>query len=267
MRFVLLAAALSRRGRSPLRPPRRGGAPVADGLRHGQARRARTRRLPAHGGRQGRPGPPERGRGGGQVDRPASGPAVVAEGALATLAQRAAVALGRLARLGMPGRRAVRGRHGRQGRRSAAELHHRHGRGADREPQGPLPVTEVRERPWMTALEGLGYAFDPLDRCSYLREDAAAVAALRARPDARAVLIARDMPVFAQEAPRASNRFCRSPRPTRSDRCGSRRCSAGCPAARRCSPRSCPTKRWSSSRTRATAFSTGACWSSRGATT
>jgi NAD+ diphosphatase len=48
----------------------------------------------------------------------------------------------------------------------------------------------------MTALEGLGYAFDPLDRASYTREDAAAVAGLRDRPDARAVLIARDMPIL-----------------------------------------------------------------------
>ncbi len=52
----------------------------------------------------------------------------------------------------------------------------------------------------MTSLEGLGYAFDPLDRASYLRDDAAAVAALRARPDARAVLIARDMPVLGKGA-------------------------------------------------------------------
>lgn len=52
----------------------------------------------------------------------------------------------------------------------------------------------------MTSLEGLGYASDPLDRASYLREDAAAVAALRERSDARAVLIARDMPVLRQTA-------------------------------------------------------------------
>src|SRR5208283_3831895 len=52
----------------------------------------------------------------------------------------------------------------------------------------------------MTALEGLGYAFDPLDRASALRENAAALAALRARPDARAVLIARDMPVLHKGA-------------------------------------------------------------------
>ncbi|RBP08227.1 NAD+ diphosphatase [Roseiarcus fermentans] len=52
----------------------------------------------------------------------------------------------------------------------------------------------------MTALEGLGYACDPLDRGGYLREDAAAVARLRARPDARAVVIARDMPVLRKGA-------------------------------------------------------------------
>ena len=52
----------------------------------------------------------------------------------------------------------------------------------------------------MTSLEGLGYAFDPLDRASNLREDAGAVAALRARPDARAVLVARDMPVLRRGA-------------------------------------------------------------------
>ena len=47
----------------------------------------------------------------------------------------------------------------------------------------------------MPPLEGLGYAADPLDRASALRDDAAAIAALRARPDARVLLIARDMPV------------------------------------------------------------------------
>ena len=48
----------------------------------------------------------------------------------------------------------------------------------------------------MPLLEGLGYAADPLDRASALREDAPALAALRARPDARVLLIARDMPVL-----------------------------------------------------------------------
>jgi NAD+ diphosphatase len=53
----------------------------------------------------------------------------------------------------------------------------------------------------MTALEGLGYASDPLDRASHVREDAAAVAELRARADARAVVIARDMPILRTGAP------------------------------------------------------------------
>jgi NAD+ diphosphatase len=48
----------------------------------------------------------------------------------------------------------------------------------------------------MPPLEGLGYAADPLDRASALRDDGAALAALRARPDARVILIARDMPVL-----------------------------------------------------------------------
>jgi NAD+ diphosphatase len=45
-------------------------------------------------------------------------------------------------------------------------------------------------------LEGLGFAVDWFDRASYRREDAAEVARLRARDDARALLIARDMPVL-----------------------------------------------------------------------
>ncbi len=48
----------------------------------------------------------------------------------------------------------------------------------------------------MPPLEGLGYAADPLNRASELRDDAAALAALRARPDACVLLIARDMPVL-----------------------------------------------------------------------
>jgi NAD+ diphosphatase len=48
----------------------------------------------------------------------------------------------------------------------------------------------------MPPLEGLGYAVDPLDRASMLRDDADAVAALRARPDARVLIIARDTPVL-----------------------------------------------------------------------
>ena len=91
-----------------------------------------------------------------------------------------------LARRGVPGRRAVRGRHGGQGRRSAARLHHRLRRRAGREPQGALSLsaTPIGGRA-MTSLDGLGFAADPLDRASDRREDAAAVAALRARADAR----------------------------------------------------------------------------------
>lgn len=48
----------------------------------------------------------------------------------------------------------------------------------------------------MAALEGLGFAVDWVDRGSYSREDPAEVARLRARDDARALLIARDMPVL-----------------------------------------------------------------------
>jgi NAD+ diphosphatase len=45
-------------------------------------------------------------------------------------------------------------------------------------------------------LDGLAFIADPLDRAMERREDAEAVAALRARADARAILIARDMPVL-----------------------------------------------------------------------
>ena len=45
-------------------------------------------------------------------------------------------------------------------------------------------------------LDGLGYAADPLDRISDRRDDAGAMSALHARSDARAILIARDMPVL-----------------------------------------------------------------------
>ncbi len=48
----------------------------------------------------------------------------------------------------------------------------------------------------MAALEGLAFAVDWFDRASYRREDPAEVARLRARDDARALLIARDMPVL-----------------------------------------------------------------------
>src|SRR5580693_5397199 len=58
----------------------------------------------------------------------------------------------------------------------------------------------ILERPFgeepMTKLDGLGFAVDPLDRLSYRREDADDVARLRARDEARAILIARDMPVL-----------------------------------------------------------------------
>ena len=52
----------------------------------------------------------------------------------------------------------------------------------------------------MTPLDGLAFAADPLDRASYRREDKAEVADLRARDDARAIVIARDMPVLSKSA-------------------------------------------------------------------
>ena len=54
----------------------------------------------------------------------------------------------------------------------------------------------------MARLEGLGFAVDWGDRVSYWREDPARVAALRADKDARAILIARDMPVLRKNGPR-----------------------------------------------------------------
>ena len=48
-------------------------------------------------------------------------------------------------------------------------------------------------------LDGLSFIDDPLDRISYRRDDAADVAALRLRPDARVLLIARDMPVLGKK--------------------------------------------------------------------
>jgi NAD+ diphosphatase len=45
---------------------------------------------------------------------------------------------------------------------------------------------------------GFGFAGAPLDRLSERREDAPYLAALRARPDAKAVLFARDMPLLAR---------------------------------------------------------------------
>jgi NAD+ diphosphatase len=49
-------------------------------------------------------------------------------------------------------------------------------------------------------LEGLGFAADPLDRATDRRDNVEAIAALRARADARAILIARDMPVMMKSA-------------------------------------------------------------------
>ena len=48
----------------------------------------------------------------------------------------------------------------------------------------------------MAHLEGLGFAVDRFDRGSYRREDPVEVARLRALDDARALLIARDMPLL-----------------------------------------------------------------------
>jgi NAD+ diphosphatase len=48
----------------------------------------------------------------------------------------------------------------------------------------------------LATLEGLGFAVDWVDRASYWREHPTEVARLRARDDARALLIARDMPVL-----------------------------------------------------------------------
>jgi NAD+ diphosphatase len=48
----------------------------------------------------------------------------------------------------------------------------------------------------LATLEGLGYVVDWFDRGSYRREDRVEVARLRARENARALLIARDMPVL-----------------------------------------------------------------------
>jgi NAD+ diphosphatase len=48
----------------------------------------------------------------------------------------------------------------------------------------------------LPTLEGLGYVVDYFDRGSYRREDPVEVARLRAREDARTLLIARDMPIL-----------------------------------------------------------------------
>ena len=55
-----------------------------------------------------------------------------------------------------------------------------------------------------TADRSFGFRFhgNPLDRASERREDAAAIAALRSRPDARTLLFARDMPILAKGDPR-----------------------------------------------------------------
>ncbi len=52
----------------------------------------------------------------------------------------------------------------------------------------------------MATLEGLGYVVDWFDRGSYRREDPVEVARLRASESARALLIARDMPVLRNDA-------------------------------------------------------------------
>jgi NAD+ diphosphatase len=49
-------------------------------------------------------------------------------------------------------------------------------------------------------LEGLGFVVDSFDRGSYRREDPVEVARLRAREDARALIVARDMPVLRKTA-------------------------------------------------------------------
>ena len=95
----------------------------------------------------------------------------------------------------------------------------------------------------MAALEGLGFAVDWVDRGSYWREDPAEVARLRALDDARALLIARDMPVLRNgesglDSPPADER-------DRGARRGAGRGAAGpcVRAARRSSPRCCRTRR------------------------
>src|SRR5271169_4184887 len=117
----------------------------------------------------------------------------------------------------MPGRRAIRIGHGREGRRSALALHHRLRRRARLEPEGAVSLScgpaalrlELPRLPRqsageiaaeggqaLAALEGLGFAVDWFDRGSYRREDPLEVARMRGRDDARALLIARDMPVL-----------------------------------------------------------------------
>ncbi|HEY1452359.1 MAG TPA: NAD(+) diphosphatase [Roseiarcus sp.] len=52
----------------------------------------------------------------------------------------------------------------------------------------------------MAHLEGLGFVVDWFDRGSYRREDPVEVARLRGRTDARALLVARDMPILRSTA-------------------------------------------------------------------
>src|ERR1700689_2233607 len=121
--------------------------------------------------------------------------------------------MGCMARFGVPGRCAIRIRHGREGRRSASALHHRLRFRTRVEPQGALslrtprrasswvsvhtnPAQRRRRRSALASLEGLGYVVDYFDRGSYRREDPIEVARLRAREDARVLLIARDMPLL-----------------------------------------------------------------------
>ena len=55
-----------------------------------------------------------------------------------------------------------------------------------------------------TATASFGFAFhgNRLDRVSERRDDGAFLAELRRHPEARAVLIARDMPILARGEPR-----------------------------------------------------------------
>ena len=59
-----------------------------------------------------------------------------------------------------------------------------------------------------TEPHSFGFAFhgNQLDRVSERRDDAAFLAELRRRPDARAVLIARDMPILTRGEPREAGR-------------------------------------------------------------
>src|SRR5690348_216718 len=70
---------------------------------------------------------------------------------------------------------------------------------SDSRPAGPGSGVEGGQV--LGHLEGLGFAIDWGDRVSYWREDPARVGALRAQTDARAVLIARDMPVLHKSGP------------------------------------------------------------------